>query len=78
MSWGVSGCTVVCEVGLFDPWDDILAGGKWMIVERRRGRRREAIFNETEGLWRAGSRVVFARDHVGKIKSRYLGLVVAL
>lgn len=49
-----------------------------MIVERRRGRRREAIFNETEGLWRAGSRVVFARDHVGKIKSRYLGLVVAL
>ena len=77
MSWGLSGCKVTCEVGLFDRGDDILAGGEWMIVERR-DRRREANISETGGLWRAGSRVVFARDHVGKMKSRYLGLVVAL
>jgi hypothetical protein len=50
-----------------------------MIVERRSGRRREANISKIGGV--CGGRAVassFARDHVDKIKSRYLGLVVAL
>lgn len=37
----------MCEVGLFDQWDDILARGKWVVVvveRRERSEKRSKLF----------------------------------